>query len=384
MKLYPRLLLSHLLVIALALGALLLCSELLVPAFVRHHIEEMVRLIGPAGASLRPDLERGVRETFTSALLAALPVAALVAAVTARAAAQRVVRSVRRLSDGSRAVASGEYGRRLPENGRDELADLARHFNRMAGALATVEQGRVDLIRDVAHELRTPLAALRGYAEALSDGVLPAETVARAVAREVDAMERLARDLSLVSRVEAGQIELHLAPVAPQALLDAARERFAAAFDGKGVHLDVQEASGVAAVQADPERAAQVLANLLSNALRHTPAGGRVTLRARPDGGAVAFNVADTGNGIAPDHLARVFERFYRADAARSRADGGSGVGLTIARGLAEQMGGRLVAHSQAGAGSTFTLTLPLAQAGVQPPTAPTARGASQADPAGT
>lgn len=359
MKLYARLFLSHLLVICVALGAVLLVSEAALPAFVGHHVEQMVTLIGPSGASLRPDLELGVRRTLNSALLASLPLALLVSALTALVSARRVVRSVELLRDGSHAIATGEYGRRLPEAGRDELTDLARHFNRMAGALQEVEQGRVELISNVAHELRTPLAALRGYAEALRDRMMAPETTATAIIRETGAIERLASDLSLVSRVEAGAVELHPTDFAPQTLLADAYERFASSYEDKGVELHVPVNGALPLVTGDPERAAQVIANLLGNALRHTAGGGSVTLSGATLGqgaGLVVFTVTDTGEGIAPEHLGRIFDRFYRADPARSRADG-SGVGLTIARGLATRMGGTLSATSGPD-GSTFTFTM--------------------------
>ena len=357
MKLYARLFLSHLLVICVALGAVLLISETLAPAFVRHHVEQMVTLIGPDGVSLRPDLERGVRRTLNAALLASLPLALVVAALTALLPARRVVRSVELLRDGSRAIATGDYGQRLPEEGHDELTDVARHFNRMAGALQRVEQGRVELISNVAHELRTPLAALRGYAEAMKDGVMSPPAVSGAILRETGAMERLAHDLSVVSRVEAGAVDLHPGAFAPAALIADAFERFAGAYEERGVALVRSEDAGLPPVTADFERASQILANLLGNALRHTPRGGQVTLGAGRCGGDVVFTVADTGAGIAPEHLERIFERFYRVDPARARADG-SGVGLTIARGLATRMGGRLTVTSSP-AGSTFSLTLP-------------------------
>ncbi len=346
--------------ICVALGAVLLISETLASAFIRHHVEQMITLIGPDGASLRPDLERGVRSTLNAALLASLPLALVVAALTALYSARRVVTSVELLRDGSHAIATGDYGRRLPEEGRDELTDVARHFNRMAAALQQVEQGRVELISNVAHELRTPLSALRGYAEAMNDGVMPPEAVSGAILRETSAMERLAQDLSLVSRVEAGAVELHPTDFAPQALIADAYERFAGAYEERGVTLLRPNIPSLPRVTADFERASQILANLLGNALRHTPPGGQVTLGAARGDGDVVFTVADTGSGIAPEHLDRIFERFYRGDAARTRGDG-SGVGLTIARGLATRMNGSLTVSSGQ-AGSTFTLTLRAAQ----------------------
>jgi two-component system sensor histidine kinase BaeS len=343
-------------VICIALGAVLLISETLASAFIRHHVEQMVTLIGPDGVSLRPDLERGVRRTLNAALLASLPLALVVAALTALFSARRVVRSVELLRDGSHAIATGDYGRRLPEEGRDELTDVARHFNRMAAALQTVEQGRVELISNVAHELRTPLSALRGYAEAMNDRVMTPEAVSGAILRETAAMERLAQDLSVVSRVEAGAVELHPSDFAPGTLLADAFERFAGVYEERGVALLRAEADGLPPVTADFERASQILANLLGNALRHTPRGGQVTLGTEQLGGDVLFMVTDTGEGITPEHQARIFERFYRVDPARTRGDG-SGVGLTIAQGLATRMGGSLTVSSSP-QGSVFTLRL--------------------------
>ncbi|MBZ9711740.1 sensor histidine kinase [Deinococcus multiflagellatus] len=361
MNLFARLFLGHLLVTVVALGALLALAELTAPAFYRHHVEQMVALLGPEGRALQPDLERGMRGTLTSALLAALPFAALVAAITALLTSQRIVRSVRLLSAGSQALAAGHYARRLPEGGRDELAQLAHHFNVLAGSLDRVEQDRVALIGNVGHELRAPLAALRGYAEALSDGVLPSEQAAPAMTRELRALERLAADLSLVSRVEAGQVTLQPGTFSAAELLQAAAERFADAYEARGVALEVAPLPpSPLPLHADFERTLQILSNLLANALRATPGGCRVTLSAHAHPAQVALQVTDTGSGIPPEHLERIFERFYRVDPARTRGDG-SGVGLTIARGLAHQMGGDLQVTSGPG-GSTFTLTLPAAE----------------------
>ncbi|WP_104992363.1 cell wall metabolism sensor histidine kinase WalK [Deinococcus sp. NW-56] len=365
MKLFPRLFLGHLLVVLVALGALLLVAELTAPSFYRHHVEQMVTLLGPEGRELRPDLERGMRQTLNRALLAALPFAVVGAAMTSWLTSRRIVRSVQLLGEGSRDLAGGHYRRRLPETGRDELTDLAHNFNVMAGSLERVDQDRVALIGNVGHELRTPLAALRGYTEAITDGVMPPERAALAIRREVRAMERLARDLSLVSRVEAGRVELHPTAFSARSLLEAAAERFGEAYAGRGVTLTVREEPDAGPVRADPERALQVLSNLLSNALRHTPPGGQVTLAAEPAGERVRFRVQDTGHGIGPEHLARIFERFYRADPARTRGEG-SGVGLTIARGLAQQMGGEMDVESGP-SGSVFFFFLPRVT-GASPP----------------
>ena len=359
MKLYGRLFLAHAGVIVLGTAVLLLLSELFASSFIGHHAREMVSLIGPAGETLRPDLEKGMRQTLTWTLLSALPFSLLIAALTAALAARGVVGRVRRLEAGSRALARGDYALRLETTGSDELSDLARSFNTLGGALGKVEQNRVELIGSVAHELRAPLAALRGYAEALSDGVLPPQRVAVALEREVNAMERLVRDLSLVSKVEGGQLELHLNVVRMHDVFTAALERFLPAFEAREVQLGADVDSALE-VWADPERTQQILSNLLSNALRHTPAGGQVKLEAVLEGDKIALRVLDNGGGIPPEALEHVFERFYRGDAARVRGEG-SGIGLTVARGLARAMKGELSVVSQLGVGSTFTLSLPCA-----------------------
>ncbi|GHF58027.1 signal transduction histidine kinase [Deinococcus metalli] len=357
MRLFPRLLLHHLTVVVVMAVVLVAAAEVAAHPFIGHHVDQMVRLIGPQGARLRPDLYVGMRATLTWALLTALPLALGVAALAAWVAARQVTASVRTLQDGSRALAAGEYGRRLPEGGQDELAQLAHSFNVLAGALERVEQSRVELIGNVAHELRTPVSAVRGYVEAAQDGILPVPQALQAVAREVAGMERLVGDLSLVSRVEAGRVELRVMEVDVAELLAQVQERFVLAFEERGVTLAIRRPAEDLVVPLDPERAHQILANLLRNALSHTPRGGTVRVDVRREGRGVAVTVSDTGAGIAPEHLERIFERFFRADAARTRGEG-SGVGLTISRGLARAMGGELGVRSAVGRGSTFTWTL--------------------------
>lgn len=361
MRLFPRLLLHHLMGVVVTSAVLFVAAELAAHPFIQHHVDTMVEQLGPSGGRMRGELTQGMRDTLTRALLSALPVALGVAALIAWVAARRVTATVRTLQDGSRAIAHGEYGRRLAVVGEDELAELAGSFNTMAGTLERVEQSRVELIGNVAHELRTPVAAVRGYAEAGQDGVMAPQAALSAIAREIASMERLAHDLSLVSRVEAGRVDLHLTRVAVALLLDQARERFAPAFEDHGVALNiVRPAAAHAFLQADPERAGQILANLLNNALRHTPRGGAVRLATGRVGDHLWVSVTDTGSGIRPEHLDRIFDRFFRADAARTRGEG-SGVGLTIARSLARAMRGDLSVASTPGQGSTFTWTVPAA-----------------------
>ena len=362
MRLLPRLFLSHALVVVLTVVALFVLAELLAPSFIRHHVEEMVALIGPAGRSLRDDLSRGMRSTFTGALLVASGIALCLAFLTAYLAARRVVRAVRLLTAGSLAIAEGNYLRRLPEEGQDELTELARNFNRMARALAEVEATRVELITNVAHELRTPLTALQGYAEALNDDMLPPAQASAAILRETRAMERLTSDLSLVSRVEAGKIDLQIRTIEVAELLQAAHDRFSLLAESRSLTLVVHPALQALTALADPERAAQVLANLLSNAVKYTPPGGTIQVMAELTPQGVSIRVQDDGPGLTAEEQGRIFERFYRTDLSRSRAatgGGGTGVGLTIARGLARAMGGDVTVSSGVVTGSVFTVVLP-------------------------
>lgn len=364
MRFFPRLLLSNLAVILLAVTGMFIAADLLAPAFYKGHVQHMAEMMGMMGGSpmnTRQELEQGLHTTLVRALLVALPIGGTLALLTAWLISRNLGKSVQLLDEGSRALAQGDYARRLPETGQDELSDLAHNFNVLAGALEKVEQGRVELIGNVAHELRAPLAALRGYADAMQDGVMTPEHAAQAMNREVGAMDRLVRDLSLVSRVEAGKVELHLKAVDPQGLLQMVRERFTTTFEEKGVQLQVTDAA-LPRIRADEERTLQVLTNLLSNALRHTPAGGRVTVDAQHVGQFLHFSVVDTGTGIPAEHLPRIFERFYRADPARSRSEGSSGVGLTIAKGLVEAMGGEMQVNSSVAQGTTFSFSLPTFQ----------------------
>lgn len=213
------------------------------------------------------------------------------------------------------------------------------------------------------NKLRTPLSAIEGYAEGLLDGVVdPTPETYALIHREVGRLRRLVDDLQELSRAEAKQLSLHPRPVVPGHLVEAAVSRLRLQFEEKGLALSVEVSEGLPTVLADEDRAVQVLTNLLGNALRYTPSGGEVALQVRELDGLVEFAVVDTGLGIASEHLPHLFERFYRVDRSRSRAAGGSGIGLTIAKHLVEAHGGTIRAVSPgAGKGATFTFTLPTA-----------------------
>jgi signal transduction histidine kinase len=214
----------------------------------------------------------------------------------------------------------------------------------------------------VAHELRTPLSVIQGSMEALMDGVLPAQPATfQDVQRQAERLKRLVDDLQELSRVEAGTTELQIQPCTLGKILSQATRLMEPEFAAKGVALQVLPPGSTLRVLADPDRVEQVLINLLGNALRYTPAGGYVSISAEAKDRELRIAVQDSGQGIAAEHLPHLFERFYRADPSRTRASGGNGIGLTIARYIVEAHGGRIWAESAGlGRGSVFTFTLPL------------------------
>ena len=283
---------------------------------------------------------------------------------------RQVVAPVQEMMTASQRIAEGHYEERVKVAGdvsrgdQDELGQLALSFNRMASQLERTESMRRQLVGDVAHELRTPLTTIKGSMEGLIDGVLPptVETYQQ-VYREADRLQRLVHDLQELSRVEAGAFDLDLRQQPVSGLVEAAASRLRLQFEDKNVHLETDVPDDLPRVLADEDRIVQVLINLLGNALQYTPEGGRVQVTARERKGEVYIRVTDTGIGISPEHLPHLFTRFYRVDKSRSRAGGGSGVGLTITRHLVEAHGGRIWAASEGpGMGSTFTFALPAAR----------------------
>jgi signal transduction histidine kinase len=283
-----------------------------------------------------------------------------------------IVSPVRRMQLASRRMAQGRYQERLDAKAPGEIGELAHSFNDMAGALETIELKRAELIGNVAHEFRTPLSSLRGYVEGYKDKVFhPDDTTLNACLKQLSRLEHLVDDLSLLSRVEAGVERLSPQPVNAYKLLEQTKESFALSFAQKGVDLQViKNLREDVQIFADAHRTLQVLSNLVSNALRHTPLGGRVALWLEVQGATLIFHVKDTGIGIAKEDLPHIFTRFYRADKARS--DGGSGIGLTIARYFVEAQGGSINVQSNIGEGTHLSFTLPLvAPVPVQPKVIP-------------
>ncbi len=271
----------------------------------------------------------------------------------------RISTPLRQLDAAARSMAAGNLQVRVQPGLVREVADLARSFNQMADTLEDADRQRRQLTADVAHELRTPLSIIKGRLEGIQDGVYRAEAEQIAgLLDKVELLERLVEDLRLLALADAGQLALHLESVDPARLLEDARASFAHQAEERQVDVRV-EVEAVPELTADPQRIAQVLGNLLSNALRHTPPGGVVTLAARAGPSEALFEVRDTGAGIAPEDLPRIFDRFYRADPSRTRSSGGAGLGLAIARRIVEAHGGRIWAESTPGQGATVRFTLP-------------------------
>jgi signal transduction histidine kinase len=365
-----KIFLAHLLVIAVGMLTLFVATLSIAPTLFDRLMGGMM---GPDASSMG-GMMGTMAETTTQAFRAAMFQALLLSAGAAMLAAvvvsllisTRIVTPIQRLLGASRRIASGHYAERVLTTDPDELGVLATQFNTMASALEAAERRRIALISDVAHELRTPLATIEGYTEGLLDGVVApgAETWAL-LHDEAGRLRRLVQELQELSRAEARQLPLQQRPCSPEELADQAIRRIAPQFAEKGVTLTTDAPAELPAVRADADRIIQVLLNLLGNALRYTPPGSAVQVRAERQNDAVTFHVADSGIGIAPEHLPHVFERFYRVDKARSRALGGSGIGLTISRAIVEAHDGQIWAASDGvGQGAIFSFTLPIAMPG--------------------
>ena len=362
-----KLFLAHLLVIVVGMVTLFAATLSIAPTLFDRLMGGMM---GP-GASSVGGMMAGMAETTTQAFRAAMlqalllstGAATLAAVVVSLFVSTRIVTPIQRLLAASQRIASGHYAERVPTTDPDELGALAVQFNTMAAELEAAERRRVALIGDVAHELRTPLATIEGYTEGLLDGVVApgAETWAL-LHDEAGRLRRLVQELQELSRAEARQLPLQLRLCPPAKLVEQAVRRIAPQFAEKGVTLSTDVPAELPPVQADADRIIQVLLNLLGNALRYTPAGGRVHVSSERQQDAVTVHVADTGIGIAPEHLPHLFERFYRVDKARSRALGGSGIGLTISRAIIEAHDGQIWAASNGmSQGATFSFMIPVA-----------------------
>ena len=267
-----------------------------------------------------------------------------------------------RLTRAAQAIAAGDLSQRVDVRSKDEIGDLGTAFNGMAASLAEAETLRRNLIADVSHELRTPLTIIQGNIQAILEGVYPLEMAQMAgLYDETRLLTRLVDDLHDLALADAGQLRLERTPVDVFDLARTAIGQFGPVAEAAGVKLTLETAEEVPEVLGDADRLAQVLRNLISNAIRHTPAGGQVVIRVGRAGEQVKIQVADTGSGIAPEDLPHVFDRFYRGDKSRSRRGGGAGSGLAITRQLVTAHGGQIEVASTPGQGTSFVVVLPAA-----------------------
>jgi len=305
------------------------------------------------------ELERHFLETVNRAVVWAVLLVAVAALLAAVLLSQQLVAPLRQLTAAAEAMADGDLSQRVDVRAGDEVGDLALAFNRMAGDLQAAEMQRRQMTADIAHELRNPLSVIRGNLEAIFDGVYPVDVEhLTPIYEETLLLQRLVEDLRLLSLADAGQLELIRGDVDVERLLAGVTEGAQAVAQDKGITLQIETPEEPLVVDGDADRLRQVIGNLVSNALRYTPAGGVVTLRVRSLGTRARIVITDTGPGIPAEDLLHVFDRFYRGDSARDRASGGSGLGLAIARALVEAHGGTIEVESIAGQGTTFFVEL--------------------------
>ncbi|WP_435839419.1 sensor histidine kinase [Streptomyces anulatus] len=317
--------------------------------------------IGDEGGATLPGFDLSPANTARIAGAAALVLALTVGASVFAGA--RLVRPLHALTGAAQRMRDGEQPESVPVSGDDEVGRLAAAFNDMSAHRARLEEQRKAMVSDVAHELRTPLSNIRGWLEAAQDGLAdPDPAFVSSLLEEAVLLQHIIDDLQDLAAADAGVLRLHPESVEIRELLSQVAAAHQARAENAGVTLAVTATAPGRALRADPVRLRQAVGNLVSNAVRHTPEGGRVTLRAyahEEGDGTVLVEVADTGSGIPPEDLPHVFDRFWRAEKSRSRRTGGSGLGLAIVRKLVEAHGGTVDATSVEGEGSTFVLRLP-------------------------
>jgi two-component system sensor histidine kinase BaeS len=302
--------------------------------------------------------EQNFLKNVTSATLLSALIAAVLALTIGGVLAFTMTRSLRELTEATLEIAKGKLGKQVKVRSKDELGKLTQSFNQMSLDLERATQARRQMTADIAHDLRSPLSVITGYAEALSDGKLEGSPEVYAILHhETQLLDRLIEDLRTLSLVDAGELPLMPQSIQPRSLLEQVAARHAVTAQQKGIVLQVQAGDNLPWVRIDIERMAQVLDNLILNAFRFTPAQGKVTLAASASEENVQIQVRDTGCGIAEADLAHIFDRFYRGDASRPQ-NGESGLGLAIAKSIVEAHGGTIRVDSAPGQGAVFTISL--------------------------
>lgn len=296
----------------------------------------------------------------TTTILVVLVNAALITLFTIGVLVVPRLRTIEELTRAASQLSSGARHQRVSVRSPDEIGELARSFNAMADSLERVERLRHIMVSDIAHELRTPLSNIQGYMEGLRDGVItPKPELFESLHQEANLLTRLVNDLQTLALADAGQLNLHRVSTSLAALI---KHVLMTVRDHPNPQptIIVKSLDHLPRLHVDPDRVKQVIANLINNALAHTPPNGRITLDAHREGDWVWVSVQDTGKGISPEHLPYVFERFYRVDASRTRSTGGTGIGLAIVRQLVHAHGGTVEIESELGVGSTFCFSLPI------------------------
>jgi two-component system sensor histidine kinase BaeS len=331
-----------------------------VPIIVDGNLVGWLRSV-PLSQSPRPDSPeaRFLADTTRAILYSAIG-ATVIALLLGILLARTLTRPIRELTLITRVLAKGDLGQQVSVRTRDELGELAASFNQMSAELARSSELRRQMTADIAHELRTPLSLILGYTESLSDGKLPATQETFDIMHdEAQHLSRVVDDLRTLSLADAGELPLARRPVDPRTLLERAMSAHLPEAQQQGISVQVEASPDLPQVEVDPGRMAQVLENLVNNALRYTPEGGRIVLSIEANASTIKLRVQDNGVGIASEDLPYVFDRFYRSEKSRPRQGTESGLGLAIAKSIVEAHGGSLWVESALGEGTTFTIALP-------------------------
>jgi len=321
--------------------------------------QEIGRVLNPGLPIERSmEQERFLKQTSTVLLYTAIGAVAA-SVLLSLLLAYTFTRPLREMTTATQEVAAGKLGQQVPVRSQDEIGQLAQSFNRMSSDLANATRLRKQMTADIAHDLRSPLTVITGYLESMADGVLkPSPERLKLIHAEATHLQRLVEDLRTLSLADAGELSMTRLTQPLQPLLEQTAAMYAHQAGQKQINLQIDIEPDLPAPRVDPDRMMQVLGNLVGNALRHTPAGGRIILSASRAGEGVRVTVRDTGEGISPQDLPHVFDRFYRGDSARYAGEGESGLGLAITRSIVEMHGGQISVESKPGKGAAFHIDL--------------------------
>lgn len=381
MKLALKLFLSYVVVILMGAMLISIFASLTAPVSFANNIQNMQShmqdqemhmggmngsdnsaMVGVFSDEVVAELNQNFRDTLYRTLFWSSLIAILLASMMSFYVSQRITQPIRHLVHASQHIAAGYYEQKIDLSARDEIGDLVHSFNIMAQTLAETESMRQRLIADVSHELKTPLASIKGYMEGLQDGVIPATNdTYQQIYHEATRLQRLVQDLQELSQAEAGQIHLDMQTCDLNQIIQTTTDWLRPQYEEKSIDLQVSLPVHQVSVNADYDRLRQVLLNLLGNALQYTPENGHVTVQLSNENEFAHVSIQDSGMGLNTTDIKHVFDRFYRVDKSRARASGGSGIGLTIARHIIINLGGKLWVESPGlGQGSTFHFTLSL------------------------